>query len=211
MAGLERRTTVDVLADALRERILDGDLAPGARLIEREIVDRYAVARTTVRAALAALAAEGLVRIEPHRGARVAELGRDEFASLFELRTALEMESAHLALERHGGRMPPPVHRAVDRLVAACAAGKPRWRTIVAAHGGVHEAIVDAGESPRIAAAYRQLNAELALFVIALRPVWSPEQMAAHHVDLIRGLETEGTPALRRHLAEGLMEVAGAT
>jgi len=209
MAALERRTTVDVLASALRERILDGDLQPASRLVEREIVDRYEVARTTVRAALQALAAEGLVRIETHRGARVAQLGPDDFHALFQLRTALEMESAHLALERHDGTLPPEVHRAVDRLSAACAVPKPRWRTIAASHAGVHEALVAAGGSPRIEAAYRQLNAELQLFVVALRPVWSGEKMAAHHVELLHGLESEGTPALRRHLDEGLAEVSG--
>jgi DNA-binding GntR family transcriptional regulator len=204
---LERRTTVDVLAAALRERILDGELEPGARLVEREIVDRYAVARATVRAALRALAGEGLVRIETHRGASVARLDADDLHGLFELRDALELEAAHRALERHDGTLPPAVHRAVDRLVAACGARRPRWRTIAAAHAGGHESLVAAGDSARIEAAYRQLSSELQLFVVALRPVWTAERMASHHVALLRGLEDEGTPALRRHLDEGLAEV----
>jgi DNA-binding GntR family transcriptional regulator len=206
---LQRRTTVDVLAAALRERILDGELTPGARLVEREIVDRYEVARATVRAALRALQTEGLVRIETHRGARVAQLGPGELHELFELRTALELEAAHLALTRNDGALPAPVHEAVDRLVAACRAQRPRWRTIAAAHAGVHEAIVAAGGSRRIEASYRQLSAEMQLFVAALRPVWSADRMAAHHVTLLQELEREGTPALRRHLDEGLAEVLG--
>ena len=59
---------------ALRTRILDGELAAGERLRELELADAYGVARHSLRAALRALAAEGLVTIEPNRGARVASL-----------------------------------------------------------------------------------------------------------------------------------------
>ena len=67
----------------------------------------------------------------------------------------------------------------------------------------MHESIVAAAESPRIAAAYRQLTQELTLFLLALRPVWTPATMAEHHERLVRELESEGTPALRRHLEDG--------
>ena len=73
-AALARVSTVDALAAALRTRILDGELAPGERLRELELAEAYGVARHSLRAALRALAAEGLVTIEPNRGARVARL-----------------------------------------------------------------------------------------------------------------------------------------
>ena len=50
--ALRRASTVDQLTAVLRERILAGDLAPGQRLIERELVEAYEVARHTLRAAL---------------------------------------------------------------------------------------------------------------------------------------------------------------
>ena len=65
------------------------------------------------------------------------------------------------------------------------------------------ESIVEAGGSPRIEAAYRQLTQELTLFLLALRPVWTPQEMAEHHRRLVRELEGAGPPALRRHLEEG--------
>ena len=70
--ALRRASTVDQLTAVLRERILAGDLEPGQRLIERELVEAYEVARHTLRAALRRLEVEGLVRVEPNRGARVA-------------------------------------------------------------------------------------------------------------------------------------------
>ena len=71
---LELTSTVDALAAALRPRILEGELAGGARLREQELSDDYGVARHTLRAALRALAAEGLVqdRAEPRRARRLA-------------------------------------------------------------------------------------------------------------------------------------------
>ena len=70
--SLQRVSTVDAIAAALRTRILDGELGAGERLREIELADAYGVARHSLRAALRTLAAEGLVAIEPNRGASVA-------------------------------------------------------------------------------------------------------------------------------------------
>jgi DNA-binding GntR family transcriptional regulator len=201
--ALVRTTTVDTLADALRERVMSGELEPGQRLVERDLVERYDVARGTVRAALQRLEHEGLVTVETHRGAFVRQLDKQGLRELFELRTALELESAHRALEAGGGKLPPAVHQAVERLAAVCDHKRPSWQRISAAHADVHESIVQAGDSPRIEAAYRQLTQELTLFLLALRPVWTPAVMAEHHRRLVRELEREGPSALRRHLEEG--------
>jgi DNA-binding GntR family transcriptional regulator len=205
---LNRQTTVGALAAALRERILEGALAPGERLVERELVEAYEVSRGTVRAALAQLEHDGLVAVETHRGAFVRQLDAGGLRDLFDMRMALELESAHRALERGGGRLPRDVSAAVERLAAACAPRRPRWARVAEAHNAVHESIVIAGDSPRIASAYRQLSRELALFLVALRPVWTFEEMADQHRRLVRELEAEGPQALRRHLEAGEAAVA---
>jgi DNA-binding GntR family transcriptional regulator len=174
--AIERVSTVDAVAASLRTRILDGDLPPGERLREIELTEGYGVAR-------------------------LAEL--TELEPLFELRTALEVEAARLALVRHGGRMPKPVHDAVRLMDAVCAQPDAPWSAVVEAHAAVHRAIVAAAESPRILRAYDALAGELHLYVIRIRPAFPLQRMAAHHDDLLRGLEAEGPEALRRHLAEG--------
>jgi DNA-binding GntR family transcriptional regulator len=207
---LPRISVVDALASDLRERILEGELAAGAPLRELELSESYDVSRHTLRAAFRVLVAEGLVRIEPNRGASVAKLGGAEVSALFELRAALELEAAHLALERGGGRLPAQVHRSVARLAGVCRRRRVAWRTVADAHADVHGAIVAAAESPRIEAAYAQLAAELQLFLVQLRPVWPLERMASHHEELVTGLEREGPQALRRHLREGADAVLSA-
>jgi DNA-binding GntR family transcriptional regulator len=195
---LHRTSTVDALAAALRREILDGELPAGSWLRERELCEAYGVARHSLRAALRALAAEGLVRIEPHRGARVAQLSADDVRWLYELRAALELEAAHLALERNGGKLPKEVHDALARLLAACDTGS--WSAINEAHADLHGAIVAAAHSPRIAAAHAALSGEMRLFLLALRPHIPAAELATDHAALVSGLEREGPAVLRRHL-----------
>jgi DNA-binding GntR family transcriptional regulator len=195
---LHRTSTVDQLADLLRARILDGDLEPGRRLVERELVETYDVARHTLRSALRRLEADGLVTVEPNRGARVAKLEPSDLAELFALRLALEREAAHLALERNGGRLPDEVHAALARLEAACAGEE--WSAINEAHAELHGAIVAAARSPRIAAAHAALSGEMRLFLLALRPHIPPQRLAADHAALVRDLERHGPAVLREHL-----------
>jgi DNA-binding GntR family transcriptional regulator len=203
-------STVDALGAALRARILEGELAPGERLRERELTERHGVARHSVRAALRALQADGLVTIEPNRGARVASLDQSGLRSLFELRTALELEAAHLALERHDGRLPDSVRAAVRRLGEVCTRPDPAWSDVTDGHNHVHRELVAAARSERIARAYDGLAGEMRLFVTALRPHWSLERMAAQHEELIEGLERVGPPALREHLRAGERTLLGA-
>jgi DNA-binding GntR family transcriptional regulator len=204
---LHRTSTVDALAAALRREILDGELPAGSWLRERELCEAYGVARHSLRAALRALVAEGLVRIEPHRGARVAELNADDVRWLYELRAALELEAAHLALERHDGRLPAEVHDALARLQAACEGDS--WSAVNEAHADLHGAIVAAARSPRIAAAHAALSGEMRLFLLALKPYIPAADLATDHAALVRGLERHGPAVLRRHLHDAAARLVG--
>jgi DNA-binding GntR family transcriptional regulator len=195
-------SAVVTLTAALRARILDGDLKPGARLREQELSDGYDVARHTLRAALRALAADGLVSIEPNRGASVASLKPAELTALADLRIALEVEAARLALEHGGGRLPVAVPESAEALARACRRRRPAWSAVVDAHEQVHAQIVRASGSPRIVAAHAALSGELRLFIAHLRPAWSLERMAADHLDLTRRIEQDGPAVLRRHIRE---------
>ena len=209
LQALRRPSIVDELAGAIRARIHSGDLEPGAPLREEDLSASYDVSRHTLRAALRGLATEGLVHIVPNRGAAVARLAPAELPSLFALRAALELEACRLALERHGGVLPPSVHEALGALTRTCSARAADWRDVADAHARFHEAIVSASESPRIEEAYRRLATELSLFLAQLRPVWSLRRMIVHHRSLVRDLEsTRDVECLRRHLADGLDAVS---
>ncbi|WEY42377.1 GntR family transcriptional regulator [Paraburkholderia sp. SUR17] len=81
--------------NVLRQAIMSGRFAPGARLIERELCETLGVSRTSVREALRKLEAEKLVRNVPHKGPVVAVMSREEAAELYALRALLEGFAAH--------------------------------------------------------------------------------------------------------------------
>ncbi|WP_151446420.1 GntR family transcriptional regulator [Lacisediminimonas profundi] len=89
-----------LIRDTLRQRILSGELANGERLVETKLSEEMGASRIPVREALRALAAEGLVTIEPRRGACVAFYSDEVARDLIEVRATLEGLNAKLAAQR---------------------------------------------------------------------------------------------------------------
>ena len=81
--------------NVLRQAIMTGRFAPGARLVERELCETLGVSRTSVREALRKLEAEKLVRSVPHKGPVVAVMTKQEASELYALRALLEGFAAH--------------------------------------------------------------------------------------------------------------------
>lgn len=98
--GNQHSSLFAVIADKLRERILSGEFKPGDRLVEGKLSTDMAVSRVPVREALRALAAEGLVTIEPRRGAYVSILSDEIAYDMVEVRATLEGLNAKLAAQR---------------------------------------------------------------------------------------------------------------
>jgi DNA-binding GntR family transcriptional regulator len=89
----------DVYA-ALRAAILRSEYAPRQRLIETELTEQYETSRFVLRNALARLANEGLVELQPNRGARVREISVHEAIEITEIRRAVEGLVAARAADR---------------------------------------------------------------------------------------------------------------
>ena len=88
-----------MIRDHLRDAIVDRRLAPGTKLNEAEVGKLFDVSRTVVRAALQALAFEGLVKTERNRGAFVANPTPDEARQVFASRRLIEPGIARAAAE----------------------------------------------------------------------------------------------------------------
>ncbi|PUB26961.1 GntR family transcriptional regulator [Promicromonospora sp. AC04] len=84
----------------IRTLILEGELVPGQRLIESELVERFGASRAAVRDAFGRLEGEGLVERVQNRGARVRVIPFDEAIEITEVRRALESLCARKAAER---------------------------------------------------------------------------------------------------------------
>ncbi len=99
-----RYSTGAAIADRLREAINSGRFAPGIALRQEDLAAEYKVSRIPIRDALGLLHAEGLVTVEPNRGAYVTSLSRDQVSEIFDLRILLETDVLARALERHTPR-----------------------------------------------------------------------------------------------------------
>ena len=97
----DRASLSKVVSEKIRGQILAGRLKPGERLVEDRLSAELGVSRVPVREALRGLSMEGLVRLEPNRGASVTEVTPELLAELVEVRTLLEALNARLAARRH--------------------------------------------------------------------------------------------------------------
>ena len=125
-APIRKETLRDKIAARLREWILDGTLRPGERIVELDVAARLDVSRAPLREALWALAAQGLVRISPHRGATVTRLSESDIREIFEIREALETLAAKRVRASRDPQRAARLARALDGLEEAAAARDPR-------------------------------------------------------------------------------------
>jgi DNA-binding GntR family transcriptional regulator len=118
--------TVDQIAEAIREDILEGRLPPGTLLQQEALADRFGVSRIPVRDALLRLSGEQLVQPGAGRGARVTRLSRAALAELFALRVLLETD----CLARAIANAQPEWDAEIDHALAVSSleAGRPGWR-----------------------------------------------------------------------------------
>ena len=109
------RTLADQAELAIRDAILEGELAPGTRLAIEELARAIDISPMPVRDALRKLAQTGFVEYVPHRGATVALLSVDDLSDTWEARIALETLAIRRAAERFEGEDCDFVERAIER------------------------------------------------------------------------------------------------
>lgn len=99
--GLAPRTALwETIVAAMRRAIILGELQPGLHLEEPALAEKFGVSRIPVREALTRLAHEGLVRLEPRRGAFVVGVTPDDVHDIYDLRLLIELHAVRRAAER---------------------------------------------------------------------------------------------------------------
>ncbi len=101
---IENKSTGMSIVDVLRDSIRAGVWAPGVALRQADLAEQFGTSRIPVREALQTLQSEGLVTIEPNRGAFIATLARDELDEIFDLRVLLEADVLRHAVPHHDAR-----------------------------------------------------------------------------------------------------------
>jgi DNA-binding GntR family transcriptional regulator len=95
----EDQSLHDEILTRLRDHIVEGNIPDGGRIPERQLCEMLGISRTPLREALKVLAAEGLIELLPHRGARVRQLSERDLGELFDVMGGLESLAGRLACE----------------------------------------------------------------------------------------------------------------
>jgi DNA-binding GntR family transcriptional regulator len=148
VSPLGAKTRAVAVADALRDMIRSGELAPGAPLRQDHLAQQFGVSSTPVREALAILVRERLVRHDPHRGAIVFPPTDADIRENFEIRLALEPLATRLAAEHRADATVAHLRELLPAVDAAVAAADPA--AYEQADRAFHLAIFAAAERPQL-------------------------------------------------------------
>lgn len=143
----------------LRQAILDRRLAPGQRLIERELVELTGVSRTSVREALRELAAEGLVTAIPNKGTIVTSVSAEEARQLYQVRSALEALAGRLFVEHASVAQRKALVRALDKVDKLAAKDQP----ILAAKDAFYDVLFEGGGNVALRQVVGSLHARVSV------------------------------------------------
>ena len=90
----------EIVYEELKRQIMVGEIAPGTRMMEVELAEEMGVSRTPVREAIRKLEKEGLVTIEPRRGAYASDISAKDMVDILEVRQDLEGMAAGIAAQK---------------------------------------------------------------------------------------------------------------
>lgn len=197
------RTNHHDVTSALRSDILDGVYAPGERLVELALAERYDAGRAAIRSALVELATEGLVDREANRGATVRRLRLDEAIQITEARSALESLIAASAARSATAEERDELN--MVELQMRDAVGREAWVEYSDLNATLHRRIREisghevAGD---LVAMLRNRSArhQYRLALMPGRPAESLEQHAAIIRAIVRGDAAGASAAMTAHL-----------
>ena len=198
---IRRRSTVDELAETLRDRILGGEVPPGAPLRESNMAQVIGVSRNTVREAFFALVAEGLIQHIPHHGFSVVKLSPEDVADLYRARRVLELAALETLSPDDSDDL-KNVEAALEHLRRAAAENDTA--DAYQADLEIHRALVAALGSPRLDAVFAGVLTELRLAIILMDTLSDFPELVAEHEQLVKlirvGDQAGASTLLKKHL-----------
>jgi DNA-binding GntR family transcriptional regulator len=197
----ERPSTVELLAAALRERIIKGIYHPGDRLVESEIVEADKVSRNSLREAFRLLSHERLVVHELNRGVFVRKLTVDDVIDLYRVRKLVECAAVRKLDSR-----PEQAGDMAEAVAAGDLATRNQdWRGLGTANMMFHQAVGAMAESPRIDELMRNILAELRLVFHAMGdPQRFHEPYLERNKEIMAAIEAGDGPRAERLLLKYL-------
>jgi DNA-binding GntR family transcriptional regulator len=208
-ASIERRSTTEQAAEAVRQAILSGRLLPGMPLREAAVAAELGVSRSTLREAARTLASEGLVRYQMNRGIVVADITGPDAADIYAARAPVELA----AVDALTGHRDAAVYGNLADLVEQIERAFSRGDVAAVLDGDrlFHATLVAATGSPRLRRFHGQLQQEQRLaLALAERSSRELGRTADDHrqlLDALHGSRAQARAQLTEHLQTGATEL----
>ena len=214
MTKLQPVSVVDAVCEALRVAVIRSEIKPGTVITEQAVAEKYEVARTTAKAAVERLVADGFLQRSMHRSARVPIMTADDIEDLYSIRITLEVEALRRLASRR--ELPKDAERlAPDLMVHAQEGDHDR---MAATDVAFHKSLVAAAGSPRIARMHSMIMGEAHICMVQVqdRHLLHAETIAREHAQILAAIR-EGdvaatTSEITGHLArarDGLLQRHG--
>jgi DNA-binding GntR family transcriptional regulator len=191
----------DQIKEVLLARILEGEYAPGQRIVELQLANEFGVSQAPVREALRELEALRLIVSEPHRGARVREVTNRELAEVYPVRAALEEEAARAAAVRLDGDV-SGLEAAFEAMLDA--ADRDDAHGLVTADVGFHRVIVEGSGNQTLLELWSSLHVEARTVITMVKDHPGLHEVAEMHRPLIEAFRSRDRARcgrmLRKHI-----------
>jgi DNA-binding GntR family transcriptional regulator len=190
---LDRSSIAERAAGVLRDRIIEGEYHPGARLSEEALKGELKISRNTLREAFRLLTHERLLVHEPYRGVSVRVLALQDVVDLYRVRKVIECGAVRSVGRGTDGTLPARLHEGVGAVANAVSDGEVaaranNWHRVGTADIRFHQALVSLADSPRLASLMRGILAELSLMFHVMS-----DRRAFHEPYLARNREIRNT------------------
>lgn len=193
----------DVVFQTLRQAILYGELKPGERLMEIKLANRLGVSRTPVREAIRMLELEGLVVMEPRKGAHVAKITEKDLNDVLEVRMGLEELVVQFASKRITESELNHLREAADEFEQSMKLDD--LTALAAADVKFHEVIYQATHNQRLVQMINNIKEQMYRYRMEyLKDVKVRETLIKEHRQLLEALEAHNEKAaedsIRAHI-----------
>ncbi len=190
----------EMVYEELKMQILTGGIIPGTRMMEVELAEEMGVSRTPIREAIRKLEKEGLVTIEPRRGAYASMISTEDMVEILEVRQDLEGLAAQMAASRMTDKEMDELKKIAEKYNKAVAEGS--MEEMIRHDTRFHRLIVDSCNNKILVHMIEQLQ-EL---VLRFRYIYydnfkRAENMPEEHREIVEGIKS-GDEERARQAAE---------
>jgi DNA-binding GntR family transcriptional regulator len=208
---MEREILAERVKDRILTWILDGELAPGSRIVETRVARQLGMSQAPVREALRGLATLGFVEMEPYRGARVRKPSAAELIQAIEVRAELEAMAGRLAASRSDEKLVEDLEGLYTEMLEAAEEGNAHDHAVK--NTAFHARIVEASGNQTLEQVWSMLEPFSRTFVTASSPGIDLHWLAERHrriIDAIRDRDEDlAGEAMRKHAAEAANLIDG--